>query len=162
MPSTGLRTKLTELAAAKPGKGVRVSSICLVQPPQGMRVFVLVIDTFDQDGQLFAQYCLLSNILEMATDADRTLSRKETGLPFELLGQGDLRGCVEIDRLTVMGAVGEDAVQQVRRYESIEQDSRWGLPLDGPSDPRWQWKLDQLEVIDSISSTACAKLIPEH
>jgi hypothetical protein len=136
---------------------VRPGSICLAEPAEGQPAFVLVVERLDNPE--YVRYALLSNEVELRTDADFIVSREESGLPFELVVQCDLLGWVEVARLTAWGTVGEETLARVTIGEVGGRDARWGLPyVDGQRDPRWNWKLDQLAVAHRVSATAHARL----
>jgi hypothetical protein len=78
---------------------VRAGSICLAEPAEGPGAFVLVVERLE-DPEYVRYALLLSNEAELRTEADFIVSRGESGLPFELVVQCDLLGCVVVARLT--------------------------------------------------------------
>jgi hypothetical protein len=105
-------------------------------------VLVLSVDS-DHD---FVEILLLHTAAEMACDVDVVVPRGVSGAPYDVVVQTDLRGVVWtlqlgplVARLDhhVLSALGSDVNELASDHPSTFYR---GLPLAGPSDPRWAFK----------------------
>ena len=82
-----------------------------------------------------------------------------SGCPRRLLVHGDLAGAILDDRLTqLMGSVTPELVQRIvlrgRGLDFHSSDLGRGRPIGDDSDPRWDWKLEQLRQLRRVRASA--------
>lgn len=89
---------------------------------------------------------LAHNATEMATEADWITHV----LPYRLVIQGELYGTIDISQ--VVGVLGHAGPHRSHLWDLDGHDEcgRRFLPLQGPADPRWQFKHDELERLNEF------------
>jgi hypothetical protein len=121
---------------------------------------VLVLTSADTK----AYVCLLSNEIDMASDHDVLLPREETDLPFHLIAETDLCGPVFVSQIMELwGSVESD----ITNYLFMMSQRDWvkpiglarGTPIHGPTDARWQWKTEELEVLQVLARECASDLL---
>ena len=113
----------------------------------------------------YAEVCLLSNEVDMMSDFDVLLRRDETGLPFDVVAEFDLTAPVYLIQASNLFARvrPEELLRQLRAassgdIESIGPGLR-GQPIQGPSDPRWEYKERELAALQEISRECSHNLV---
>jgi hypothetical protein len=100
------------------------------------------------------EICLLSNELEMQSEWDVLLPRERTGLPFHLIAETDLSAPLYAHQLGGrIGSVPEDIDLEDRG------DSRRGTPIRGETDPRWDWKIEELGELQDLCRVCVCDLL---
>lgn len=106
-----------------------------------------------------AHVLLVSPLVEYRTAVDFLLEPSKTSAPMPLIAECDLRGSVWFDQLracvgrcepslaTQLDAVGAGALPDA---VSLEQ-SGFGLPARDARDPRWAWKLAELDALNMLT-----------
>ena len=124
-------------------------------PDRGSDLYVLVTEV--HPGHVQALLC--GEECNLATDTDSVLEPRATGVPRRLLVHGDLAGTILNDRLTqLMGSVTPALVQRIvlrgRGLDFHSSDLGRGKPIADDSDPRWNWKLEQLRQLRRVRASA--------
>jgi hypothetical protein len=157
------------MTSPRPGE-IRVAS----HPDVGVR-FLLI--THVDDESPFALGVLLSEEIENRTDVDLMLPSHLTGLEFDLLAQADLEGPVWFEQLgeaagspvqdvfvEALAAVRDEddrldyVLKEVERASAGTLRAGVGTPVTGPSDPRWEWKEAELDVLQALTGDCMAAL----
>ncbi len=113
----------------------------------------------------FLEICLLSNELDMMSAYDVVLTHSETGLPFKVIAQLDLVAPVYPDQATsCFGRIASEAmVQQLLAASAGDvaglSPALRGLPMRGPSDPRWVFKEAELATLHELSRDCLFALV---
>jgi len=105
-----------------------------------------------------AQFTLVHSYCEFATEHDIVIGPVATGLSYEVVVQTDLRGVVSIAELGGLVAIVSTRVLSAC-FEGpanfFEDDSMFvGPPMLGPLDARWDFKVEEGEVIRELSSAS--------
>jgi len=106
---------------------------------------------------------LCSDNLECGTDRDFLFSRNKSTLPFDLLIQTDIVGLLwSVDIDLYIGKVNH--LQQMKIADSINElyvplTSNGGLPIRGNTDPRWNWKLSELTIMQNLSKDCMLSML---
>ncbi len=132
-----------------------VGQIWLARADRGPELYVLVIEV--HRGHVQALLC--GDECHRATDTDSVLEPRVSGCPRRLLVHGDLAGAILDDRLTqLIGSVTPELVQRiVLRGRGLDFHSSGlgrGRPIGDDSDPRWDWKLEQLRQLRRVRASA--------
>jgi hypothetical protein len=115
---------------------------------------LVVVKDYDR-GERVASVALLSNEVDLATDADLTLPPQETGLTFPILLQPGLVGPVwEAQLGPRLGQVPLDAL------EGHDSDMR-GFPLRGAEDARWAFKEKELGELRGLTTQCMRTLLDQ-
>lgn len=120
---------------------------------------VLVVSVDSSDGM--CEVLLLHNIVEYITDFDILISRAESGLPYALVAQLDIRGVVwTIDLGQALGTLSDD-LGRFSIVAAANEDLRTGrgLKLSGPLDPRWQFKREEGLAMAEIAESCTAAML---
>lgn len=121
---------------------------------------VLVTD-FDATTQSLT-VTLLSPDIEFGSSSDLILSREEIGRAYDLLVESDVFGyawVVQIDRLVGRVDTGVvEALTALREEESVARPVA-GPPTIGRSDPRWNFKLQELKRLQGLTADCTRELI---
>ena len=132
-----------------------VGQVWLVRADRGAEVYALVIEV--HPGHVQALLC--SDECRLATDTDSVLEPRASGCPRRLLVHGDLAGAILDDHLTqLMGSVTPELVQRVvlrgRGLDFHSSDLGRGRPIGDDTDPRWNWKLEELRRLRRVRASA--------
>ena len=134
----------------------------VVSPTDGSgdRRIALVIATGEFDG--VATVVLAHSCPEMATSADAVIGTAGRGIPYPVVVQTDLGGCIwqsQIGRL--VGRIDPASVQAAvsRGYGYVNEDAATGSPLTGVADRRWAFKADEGRVLRCLTADATAVLL---
>jgi CBS domain-containing protein len=139
--------------------------LVLVEPmvgSAGSRRLALVLEVNPRTAS--AVVALVANHVDDRTDADFVVEPVESGLPFAVAIEADIVGaCLETQLSQVVGVVPDVIVSAVRGASigsSIaDEDWRRGMTLQGPSDYRWAWKEDEIEVMRDLAARCTAVLL---
>jgi hypothetical protein len=131
---------------------------------QGVARFVLVIALDEEDPA--ATVALLTNELDMATDADVVVPSEATGCPFSLLAETDVVGPVWWAQLRQpVGHVSPEMMEILTDEAAVGPESSAyaakGLPVLGPSDPRWDFKQSEASDLNALSADRGRDLLAE-
>lgn len=123
----------------------------------GDRRFVLVAVVHDD---LAAAVALVHSTPEMATSADAVLAPSSAGIPFPVIVQTDLVGCVWLSQLgRCVGRIDVEAVQAaVSSGQSLEGIAT-GPPLRSAVERRWRFKADEGRTLRRLTADATAALL---
>lgn len=112
--------------------------------------FVYVAGDVDDHGVV--QIYLISNEVDFGSTEDVLLTKADSGLPFALLIETDMEAPIwEHQLVQKIGAVPFPA--------HLKPSTPTFLPIKGRSDPRWEWKLDELKVLQALCrDCVCAEL----
>jgi len=139
---------------------VRSGEVWLASHPDGQRNLHVLVVRADSDEGL-CEVLLAHNHAESATDMDILITREQSGLPYTLFAQLDVRGTmrnVDLERRVARLSLdmGEFSIREA--YDDEKRDRR-GLRLCGPLDPRWQWKREQGEDMSELSAPALVQVL---
>ena len=134
----------------------------VVAPTDGYddRRIALVIATGEFDGA--ATVMLAHSCSEMATSADAVIGTAGSGIPYHVVVQTDLGGCVWKSQIgPLIGRIGPASVQAAvsRGHDHISEDAATGLPLTSTADGRWAFKAAEGRVLRGLSADATATLL---
>ena len=133
-----------------------VGSVCLATGKHAPRRLVLVFATPELD---FVQVALAHSFMEFATDQDLLLSPAATGLPYLLVVQTDLVSPLLTRQLSLpLATLPLSVAHACYPGASLATYAR-GLPLQGRSDARWNWKLSELEALHALGQRAMRRLL---
>lgn len=118
--------------------------------PGAGSLLVLIVNT--DPAYAAAQVLALSNEVEMASDTDTLLTGDVTGLPFDVLALTDVTGPAWYVQLGPTLATVDITVLD---------NSPAGTPVEGPSDPRWEWKQEQHEALMRLLGECARQVIDE-
>jgi len=113
----------------------------------------------------YAEVCLLSNEIDMASDFDALLSREETDLPFDLIAELDLTAPVFLVQAGSWFSKlrSEDLLRQLQgaSVEDVEKigPGMRGQPIQGQADPRWKYKEKELTALQELSRECTYSLV---
>src|SRR5215218_6145900 len=149
--------------APRPGELRFATAIppAVVPEPSSSRL-VLVMEVDSADGT--ALVMLTTNEIEMACDQDFVLPAEQIDLPFPISVQSDLVGAVWISQLeNPIASVPHETLRALVafRHGAAAADLLpcQGLPVDGPHDPRWQFKLQELWAIQALSASCISHVL---
>ena len=114
-----------------------------------------------------AHALMLSPLLEYRTSVDYVLDGASTGAPMPLIAECDLRGAVWFAQLG--SCLGQCEPGLAMRLDEVGggalpasvglEQSRFGLPARDDRDPRWSWKLAELEALNALTAECDAWLV---
>ncbi|WP_349318945.1 hypothetical protein [Mycolicibacterium canariasense] len=121
---------------------------------------VLVTD-FDETTQSVT-VTLLSPDVEFGSSADLVLSGTEIGRTYDLLAESDIFGymwVVQLDR-----RIGRVDAEVLEALSALREEDVVGRPVAGPpvlgrSDPRWNFKLQELKRLQRLTTDCTRELI---
>lgn len=121
-------------------------------------VLVTAIDEVSQSLSV----TLLSPDLEFGTSADLVLKSEDTGLAYALLAESDIFGyvwIVQADR-----KLGHVDASVLEALSALRDEDAVGHPVAGPpvvvrGDPRWSFKLQELQRLQSLTAHCTRELI---
>lgn len=118
----------------------------------------LVLVLHVNSGSNLVLFTLVHSSCEFATEHDLILGQVDTGLPYAIVVQTDLRAPVSTVELgKLIARVPLQVVHACLDGLGDNADSRvylTGTPLLGPLDARWDFKIDEGEAIRELSSNA--------
>lgn len=118
----------------------------------------LVLVLHINSGSNLVLFTLVHSSCEFATEHDLILGQVDTGLPYAIVVQTDLRAPVSTAELgELIARVPLQVVQACLDGLGHSTDSRnylTGTPLLGPLDARWDFKIEEGEAIRELSSNA--------
>lgn len=107
----------------------------------------------------FVQIALLHSFPELATDKDLLLAPALTTLPYLLVVQTDLVSPLLASQLhTHLATLPASIVAACFPAADLRAFKR-GLPLQGRSDARWDWKLEELASLHALARAALQRLL---
>ncbi len=117
----------------------------------------------DEQGG-YASVALISLEVDSAGGTDVILPPERTSLPFEVMVETDVVAPVWFEQLSgPVGAVDEATLEGVLATEFDGKPSvphAWrGLPLSGPDDRRWKFKLDEAKHLMALASSCVASMV---
>jgi predicted NBD/HSP70 family sugar kinase len=123
---------------------------------------ILIVGVDSQTDSVLAM--LTTNEIEMATDQDVVMPGSRLGLPFPVVFETDLIGSLWVSQLEPpIGVIPDETLEALLRLRhglhAPELLPHQGLPVDGTSDPRWRFKLEELRVIQALSAACTAYLV---
>jgi len=162
-----------DLRPSPPGEVPWPGDICLLfssidesdsDAPVAPERFV-VIRMVDRDDE-YASVALLSDEIDMAGGTDVILPPERTGVPYDLMVETDVVGPVRFAQLSQpVGFVDQATIDGIVETElsgvPAVPHARRGLPLRGPDDPRWDFKLSEAEELAFLSGPCVAELVAE-
>ncbi len=121
-----------------------VGEIWTAQPDRGAESIVLVTAV---PGD-YVEALLCGKECDWATETDAVLSPLSTGSSPHLLVHGDIAGSIMKRRLRrSIGRIDPQVAERIalrgRGLDFNSTDLGRGKPIDGESDARWSWKLEQ-------------------
>lgn len=119
----------------------------------------------DEQGG-YASVALISLEVDSAGGTDVILPPERTSMPFEVMVETDVVAPVWFEQLSgPVGAVDEATLEGVLATEFNGKPSvphAWrGLPLSGPDDRRWQFKLDEARHLLALASSCVASMLAD-
>lgn len=133
----------------------------LDDPCVPMRVGVVL--SVDAPGG-YASVALVSEHTRMAGGTDVVLPPKRTGLPYEIMVETDVVGPVWFRQLgESLGAVDDQTLiglneTQFTGVPAVQGAAR-GLPIAGPGDRRWGFKLAEAEALAGFTEPCMTQLV---
>ena len=117
----------------------------------------------DEQGG-YASVALISLEVDSAGGTDVILPPERTSLPFEVMVETDVVAPVWFEQLSgPVRAVDEATLEGVLATEFDGKPSvphAWrGLPLSGPDDRRWKFKLDEAKHLMALASSCVASMV---
>ena len=122
-------------------------TIELASCPQQPRRLLALAPTFTPG---VGQAWLCHPYAELATDCDLLLPKAATGLAYDLWLESD-----------ITGPLLASALRRPLAHCPWPRPTVRGLPLQGRTDPRWAWKLQELAVIHAYSASALVFLLDD-
>lgn len=122
---------------------------------------LVLVTGLDNEAECLA-VTLLSPDIEFGSSTDLLLLGEETGRPYHLLAESDVFGYVrttQLDRL--IGRVGSqvlEALSALRTGDAVDHPVG-GPPVVDRSDPRWGFKLQELERLQGLTADCTRELI---
>ena len=123
-----------------------VGGIRRLAPTGGGRAALVLVATGWPDGDV--EVVLLSPDVEFGGSQDILLDRGDTGLVYALIAETDVFGYVDPARLGRELArvdVATISAAHALRYGEVADRPAAGPPVWSRADPRWVWKLAELE-----------------
>lgn len=121
----------------------------------------LVLVTSVDESTQSAAVTLLSPDMELGGNTDIVISPEDSGLAYALLAESDIFGYVwsaQLDRtLTQVSGQIVDAISELRQGNYAGYTA--GPPVLDRSDPRWNFKLSELERLQGITSHCTRQLV---
>lgn len=126
----------------------------------------------DPDNE-FADVLLVHTATELACDSDGVVSRTASASPYDIVVETDLRAVVWTWQLGAsIGSVADRALDAIRSIAARSREGAGapagpievggvysGLPLAGPSDPRWSFKETEGHVLRRLSEDCTTALL---
>ncbi len=144
----------------EPDRGIETGLIYLVSGPTGLggaspcseKVLVKAV----HPEHNYVEVHLLHQDTAMATGSDLVLDASDTGMIQELVLQADVVGVAWMDQLRKrLGRARPEILELLPELVAGRYPEGYGpkvgLPLEGPSDPRWAFKEAQVDALHSIS-----------
>ena len=131
----------------------------------GGQRLVLVEDVHLDHG--YVEVVLTTPMTDYATDLDLVLPAAESGLPFSVAAQSDIRGALWVCQLGPRVGAAKDVDLQMlsalyRGRVPTEQSHKRGLPLLGESDPRWDFKKHEIDDLQRLAADCTADLLSDR
>jgi hypothetical protein len=122
---------------------------------------LVLVTNFDETTQSLA-VTLLSPDVEFGSNTDLVLSGEEIGRTYDLLAESDIFGyawVVQLDR-----RIGRVDTRVLEALSAIREEDALDRPVAGPpvvdrSDPRWEFKLQELKRLQSLTADCTRELI---
>ncbi len=122
---------------------------------------LVLLTDFDETTQSVG-VTLLSPDVEFGSSTDLVLSGEEIGRTYDLLAESDIFGylwVVQLDRrIGRVGAEVLEALAALREDEAVDRPVA-GPPVVDHSDPRWNFKLQELKRLQSLTADCTRELI---
>lgn len=134
---------------------IRVGEIRLVSLDQHFNRSVLVTEVYDTHCVAM----LLHPYLELATASDYLLPREATGLPYQLVAQSDIVGCLRESQFVSSPLDMKTKVLATVSLDLIHPSNVCGIPLAGIIDRRWWFKREEGQQWSQITSHTNALLL---
>lgn len=141
--------------------------ICLLLPDEGdneTRPRLVFVRYCEEGASNTASVALISSDIEMAGGTDVVLESEQTGLPYNVMVETDVIYPVFWNQLSQpFGSCEQEVIDGVieTEFAGIPKvpHARRGMPLKGPADPRWDFKLEEAQVIAQFGGKALGYLI---
>ena len=139
-----------------------VGTICRALPMSPGSPAALVLVTGVDESTQSAAVTLLSPDLELGANTDIVITSEDSGLAYALLAESDIFGYVwsaQLDRtLAQVGGQIVDAISALRQGDYVGC-SVAGPPVLDRSDPRWNFKLTELERLRELTAHCTRQLV---
>lgn len=139
-----------------------IGTICRVLPVDPGTPAALVLVTGVDESTQSAAVTLLSPDMELGGSADAVIAPDDSGLAYALLAESDIFGYVwtsQLDRaLARLDGQIVDANSALRNGDYVGR-AVGGPPILERSDPRWNFKLHELERLQSLSADCTRQLM---
>lgn len=140
---------------------INIGGIYRAVAPGGDTAALVLVTDIDQETESLA-VTLLSPDIEFGSSTDLLLLGEETGRSYHLLAESDVFGYVrspQLDRL-----IGRVDAQVLKAITALRTGDAVNHPVGGPpvvdrSDPRWGFKLQELERLQSLTADCARELI---
>lgn len=141
---------------------IEIGGIYRAMPMDPGTAAVLVLVTAVDVATQSLTVTLLSPDLELGTSSDLVLRGEEIGRPYGLLAETDVFGyvwLVQLDRqVGRVDAKVLDALSALRDEDAVDRPVA-GPPVVERSDPRWNFKLQELERLRVVTANCTRELI---
>ena len=123
-------------------------------PEDALRL-ALVLDCNDDSAEIV----LVHPYVELATEADLVFTPDATGVPYSVVIQTRVRSAVWVDQMRgreSVGSITEEALTEFGRVAVADDpfavSPRTRTPLAGPVDPRWEFKLREIDTLNQLAA----------
>lgn len=139
-------------------RGVSRGDIHRVMPcfqPNGPGRFALILNV-DSDEES-VEIVLVHPYIELATETDLIFTPDKTDTPYAVIVQTEIRSAVwTLQTDERVGSLSEEALDEFGRVavsdDPFTTSPRTGLPLAGPIDYRWGFKLQEIETLNYLAA----------
>ena len=124
------------------------------RPYDAVRLALVLTVDHDEDS---VEMVLVHPYVELATETDLIFAPDETGAPYPVVVQTGIRSAVWTFQMHKrLGSLSEEDLEEFGRV-AIDDDSftvspRTGPPLAGPVDYRWNFKRQEVEILNYLAA----------
>ena len=133
---------------------IRQVEPCFDDPHDAVRLALVL--TVDPDGES-VEIVLVHPYVELATETDLVFTPDETRAPYPIVVQTRVRSAVwTLQMGKRVGSLSEEDLEEFSRVAVDDNpftvSPRTGLPLAGPADYRWNFKLQEIETLNHLAA----------
>ena len=133
---------------------IRQVEPCFDDPHDAVRLALVLTVDVDEDS---VEMVLVHPYVELATETDLVFTPDETGAPYPVVIQTEIRSAVWTFQMHKrVGSLSEEDLEEFGRV-AVDDDSftvspRTGPPLAGPVDYRWNFKRQEGEILNYLAA----------
>jgi hypothetical protein len=130
---------------------------------EGFESRLVLVVAVDQRYE-FSEVLLIHTYREQATSADAVFFPNEVGTHYPIVVETDIRGFVRTVQIGVAVAkLSNDEMDVINAViagdgEAVSLDKS-GMQISGPADPRWEFKLGEIEALNRLSDNCTSVLL---